>query len=120
MSSAGAERGASHDLHTARAPARELGTHRDTACPARRSLVSSFADDGGTEKKEESEEDKRSHARYVIVVEHDLAVLDYMSDYICCLYGEPGAYGVVTKIAGVRNGINNFLAGYIPVSKAPS
>jgi ATP-binding cassette subfamily E protein 1 len=37
-----------------------------------------------------------------------------MSDYICCLYGEPGAYGVVTKIASVRNGINNFLAGYIP------
>lgn len=24
---------------------------------------------------------------YVIVVEHDLSVLDYMSDYICCLYG---------------------------------
>ena len=53
-------------------------------------------------------------SKYVIVVEHDLAVLDYMSDYICCLYGEPGAYGVVTKIASVRNGINNFLAGYIP------
>ena len=52
--------------------------------------------------------------KYVVVVEHDLAVLDYMSDYVCCLYGEPGAYGVVTKIASVRNGINNFLAGYIP------
>ena len=33
---------------------------------------------------------------------------------MCCLYGEPGGYGVVTKIASVRNGINNFLAGYIP------
>merc|ERR1719454_1136670 len=53
-------------------------------------------------------------SRYVMVVEHDLAVLDYMSDTVCCLYGEPGAYGVVTKIASVRNGINNFLAGYIP------
>merc|ERR1719460_3104211 len=52
--------------------------------------------------------------RYVIAVEHDLAVLDYMSDYVCCLYGEPGAYGVVTKIATVRNGINNYLAGYFP------
>jgi len=50
----------------------------------------------------------------VVVVEHDLAVLDYMSDYICCLYGAPGAYGVITKIASVRNGINNFLAGFIP------
>ncbi|KAK3007084.1 hypothetical protein RJ639_016135 [Escallonia herrerae] len=33
---------------------------------------------------------------YVIVVEHDLSVLDYLSDFICCLYGKPGAYGVVT------------------------
>lgn len=47
-------------------------------------------------------------------MEHDLAVLDFMSDFIHCLYGEPGCYGVVVKRAGLRNGINNFLAGYIP------
>jgi len=51
---------------------------------------------------------------YVICVEHDLAVLDYLSDYICCLYGTPGAYGVVTSPFGVRDGINIFLAGFIP------
>lgn len=51
---------------------------------------------------------------YVIAVEHDLAVLDYLSDFICCLYGKPGAYGVVTFPAGVREGINNFLDGRIP------
>jgi ATP-binding cassette subfamily E protein 1 len=34
---------------------------------------------------------------YVLVVEHDLSILDYMSDYICCLYGVPSAFGVVTK-----------------------
>jgi len=50
---------------------------------------------------------------YVIVVEHDLAVLDYMSDFICCLYGKPGGYGVVTFPAGVREGINQFLDGFI-------
>ncbi|KAG6429983.1 hypothetical protein SASPL_108042 [Salvia splendens] len=33
---------------------------------------------------------------YVIVVEHDLSVLDYLSDFICCLYGKPGKYGAVT------------------------
>ncbi|KAL7715879.1 ABC transporter [Entamoeba marina] len=33
---------------------------------------------------------------YVVVVEHDLSVLDYMSDFTCMLYGTPGAYGVVT------------------------
>ena len=38
--------------------------------------------------------------KYVIVVEHDLSVLDYLSDYICCLYGKPGAYGVVTMPFG--------------------
>eukprot|EP00392_Amoebophrya_sp_AT5.2_P018118 g18585.t1 len=52
--------------------------------------------------------------RYVLCIEHDLAILDYMSDYVHCLYGEPGFYGVVTKRAGVRNGINNFLSGYLP------
>lgn len=24
---------------------------------------------------------------YIIVVEHDLSILDYLSDFICCLYG---------------------------------
>src|SRR5690348_15361726 len=42
--------------------------------------------------------------RYVIVVEHDLSVLDYLSDFICCLYGTPGAYGVVTLPFSVREG----------------
>ena len=40
--------------------------------------------------------------RYVIVVEHDLAVLDYLSDFICCLYGMPGGYGVVTAPFSIR------------------
>mmetsp|Transcript_22975 Transcript_22975/g.70613 ORF Transcript_22975/g.70613 Transcript_22975/m.70613 type:complete len:679 (-) Transcript_22975:630-2666(-) len=51
---------------------------------------------------------------YVLVVEHDLAVLDYLSDYICCLYGTPGVYGVVTMPFSVREGINVFLAGFVP------
>lgn len=51
---------------------------------------------------------------YVVVVEHDLAVLDYLSDFICVLYGVPGAYGVVTMPSGVREGINIFLDGFIP------
>lgn len=53
-------------------------------------------------------------SKYVICVEHDLAVLDYLSDFICCLYGVPGAYGVVTMPFSVREGINIFLAGYVP------
>jgi ATP-binding cassette subfamily E protein 1 len=59
----------------------------------------------------------RSMARentYVIVVEHDLSILDYMSDFICILYGEPNAYGVVSSPYSVGDGINHFLDGYIP------
>jgi len=55
-----------------------------------------------------------SDNKYVIVVEHDLSVLDYLSDFICCLYGTPGAYGVVTMPFTVREGINIFLDGFVP------
>lgn len=51
---------------------------------------------------------------YVIVVEHDLSVLDYLSDFICLLYGRPAIYGVVTLPSSVREGINIFLDGHIP------
>lgn len=51
---------------------------------------------------------------YTIVVEHDLSVLDYLSDYVCILYGVPSVYGVVSFPASVREGINIFLDGHIP------
>ncbi|KAK8056888.1 translation initiation factor RLI1 [Apiospora rasikravindrae] len=51
---------------------------------------------------------------YIIVVEHDLSVLDYLSDYVCVLYGRPAIYGVVTLPHSVREGINIFLDGHIP------
>jgi len=52
-------------------------------------------------------------SRYIIVVEHDLSVLDYLSDYICVLYGVPGAYGVVTMPFSVREGKKYFFTGLI-------
>ncbi|KAE9408034.1 P-loop containing nucleoside triphosphate hydrolase protein, partial [Gymnopus androsaceus JB14] len=51
---------------------------------------------------------------YVVAVEHDLSVLDYLSDFVCCLYGKPSMYGVVTMPSSVREGINIFLDGFIP------
>ncbi len=51
--------------------------------------------------------------KYVIIVEHDLAVLDYLSDLIHIIYGEPGAYGVVSLPRGARVGINVYLNGYL-------
>jgi ATP-binding cassette subfamily E protein 1 len=55
-----------------------------------------------------TEEQKR-----IIVVEHDLAILDYMSDYVSLLYGKPGVYGIISHPQGVRVGINIYLNGYI-------
>ncbi len=55
-----------------------------------------------------------TQGKYVVVVEHDLAVLDYLADYITIVYGEPGAYGYVSNYYGVRNGINYMLQGYLP------
>lgn len=49
----------------------------------------------------------------VMVVEHDLAVADYLADYTHILYGKPGVFGVVSKPYGVRTGINTYLEGYI-------
>nr|UXY87474.1 RNase L inhibitor [Cryptomonas sp.] len=51
---------------------------------------------------------------YVIVIEHDLAIVDYLSDFICCFYGIPGIYGIVSIPFPVKEGINIFLSGYIP------
>jgi ATP-binding cassette subfamily E protein 1 len=49
----------------------------------------------------------------VVVVEHDLAILDYLSDYISLFYGVPGVYGIISHPQGVRVGINIYLNGYI-------
>jgi ATP-binding cassette, sub-family E, member 1 len=52
--------------------------------------------------------------KMVVAAEHDLAVLDYMSDDVFLLYGEPDVYGIVSKIHSVREGINIYINGYIP------
>lgn len=51
--------------------------------------------------------------RACLVVDHDLATLDFFADKIHIFYGYPGAYGIVSKPYGVRVGINTFLDGYI-------
>mgnify|MGYP000318429641 CR=1 FL=1 len=51
--------------------------------------------------------------RAVMVVEHDLAVLDMLADVIHIGYGEPGAFGVVTGPKATRVGINEYLDGYL-------
>ena len=55
-----------------------------------------------------------SEGRSVVVVEHDLTLLDYLCDHIDVLYGEPSAYGIVSGLLSTKVGINVFLDGYLP------
>jgi ATP-binding cassette subfamily E protein 1 len=56
----------------------------------------------------------KNDQKTIIIAEHDLAIIDYLSDQISLFYGEPGVYGVVSSVHGVRTGINIYLQGYIP------
>ena len=49
----------------------------------------------------------------VLVIEHDLAILDFLCDNVHLVYGDEGAYGVVTYPRGVRHAINTYLSGYL-------
>ncbi|MEM4336976.1 MAG: ribosome biogenesis/translation initiation ATPase RLI, partial [Candidatus Woesearchaeota archaeon] len=49
----------------------------------------------------------------VMVVEHDLIILDYMADLIHIIYGKEGSYGIVSQPKSVKNGINVYLEGYL-------
>jgi len=59
--------------------------------------------------RELAEEEDRS----MLVVEHDLAVLDLLADTIHVAYGRPSAFGVVTDPKSTKNGINEYLKGYL-------
>lgn len=49
----------------------------------------------------------------VMVIEHDLIILDYLTDFIHLLYGKESGYGVVSGLKATRNGINTYLQGYL-------
>lgn len=51
--------------------------------------------------------------KQVVVVEHDLSVLDYVSDYVCIFYGEDNVYGIVSQVKNVRAGINEYAKGFL-------
>ncbi|MCL2550107.1 MAG: ribosome biogenesis/translation initiation ATPase RLI [Methanimicrococcus sp.] len=50
----------------------------------------------------------------VLVVEHDLAILDMLTDTVHIAYGQPAGYGVITLPKTVRVGINQYIKGYLP------
>src|SRR5512136_915809 len=54
-----------------------------------------------------------SPEKYVFVIEHDLAILDYLAELAHLLYGSEGAYGIVSQPRVVRVAINVYLGGYL-------
>jgi len=55
----------------------------------------------------------RLKEKEVIIIEHDLAILDYIADKVYLLYGSPGSYGVVSALYPSLKGINSYLNGYL-------
>jgi ATP-binding cassette subfamily E protein 1 len=52
--------------------------------------------------------------RPIVIVEHDLAILDMLADTVHIAYGKPAVFGVITQPKGVRVGINQYLEGFLP------
>ncbi|MBI4053616.1 MAG: ribosome biogenesis/translation initiation ATPase RLI [Candidatus Diapherotrites archaeon] len=48
----------------------------------------------------------------VMVVEHDLIIMDFLTDFVHLMYGAPGVYGMLSQIKNSREGINDYLEGY--------
>jgi ATP-binding cassette subfamily E protein 1 len=49
----------------------------------------------------------------VMVIEHDLIILDYMAEMVHLMYGKAGSYGVVSMPKSTKEGINVYLEGYL-------
>jgi len=54
-----------------------------------------------------------SEHKQVVVIEHDLAILDFLADNVYLVYGSEGAFGVFAQPRQVRIAINTYLDGYM-------
>ncbi len=49
----------------------------------------------------------------VILVEHDIAILDMVAETVHIGYGKPSAFGIISRPKGVRIGVNQYLEGFV-------
>ncbi|MHA1749551.1 MAG: ribosome biogenesis/translation initiation ATPase RLI, partial [Promethearchaeota archaeon] len=49
----------------------------------------------------------------ILVVEHDLAILDYLSDIVQLFYGVPHQFGIISRPLTTKKGINAYLTGFL-------
>lgn len=56
--------------------------------------------------------EKLARERQVIVIEHDLAILDFLAENVYLVFGSEGAFGIYAQPRQVRQAINVYLDGY--------
>jgi len=56
---------------------------------------------------------KLAKGKTVVVVEHDLLILDYLTEYLNIFFGMQGCFGMVSGIKTSKNGINEYLSGFL-------
>ncbi|WP_319578397.1 ribosome biogenesis/translation initiation ATPase RLI [uncultured Methanospirillum sp.] len=49
----------------------------------------------------------------IVLIEHDIAILDMLADTVHVAYGKPAVFGIITRPKGVRIGINQYLDGFL-------
>lgn len=54
-----------------------------------------------------------AEGKTLIVVEHDLLILDYLTDYLNIFFGAPGAFGTVSGVKSSKVGVNAYLNGFL-------
>ena len=54
-----------------------------------------------------------SQKAQVYVVEHDLAIMDFLADTVHIVYGSEGAYGIISKPLTTNHAINSYLSGFL-------
>lgn len=54
-----------------------------------------------------------SKDKTLIVVEHDLLILDYLTDYVNIFFGGQGAFGIVSGVKASKVGVNAYLEGFL-------
>ncbi|MEK9909573.1 MAG: ribosome biogenesis/translation initiation ATPase RLI [Candidatus Thalassarchaeaceae archaeon] len=59
-------------------------------------------------------QDMVERGKRILVVEHDLAILDVLCDLLHVVYGERAAFGIFTPARSTRTAINAYLDGFLP------
>jgi len=52
-------------------------------------------------------------SKTLVIVEHDLLILDYLTDHLNIFFGAQGAFGIVSGVKKAKYGVNSYLHGFL-------